>query len=459
MTGGKYKRYSEYKCVASEWMSEVPKHWEVSSLKSVLVERKENNRPIKTTQILSLTMEKGVVPYSERGGGGNKHKDDLTAYRLAYPNDIVLNSMNVVVGSVGLSKYFGAVSPVYYMLRPRREEDRVEFFSHIFQSKTFQQSLLGLGNGIMMKQAEASGKLNTIRMRIPMGKLNTQLLPRPSVDEQTQIAKFLDHETAKIDALIEKQQQLIALLKEKRQAVISHAVTKGLNPDAPMRDSGVEWLGEVPAHWATAKLGHRYEVLLGKMLDARKISGDHLGRYLRNTDVQWDRINEDDLPEMDFRPHERERYSVRKGDLIVCEGGEIGRCAIWTKDYPCFYQKALHRLRPRHPAEDVTRFMFYHLFLAVVQERFIAGSEKATIAHLPAESFRQYRFTFPPHDEQRAIADALDAQAMRFDELEAKAQEQIELLQERRTALISAAVTGKIDVRGWRAPDAGAEVA
>lgn len=279
----------------------------------------------------------------------------------------------------------------------------------------------------------------------------------PSAEEIVSIAKFLDYETAKIDALIEKQQQLIALLKEKRQAVISHAVTKGLNPDAPMRDSGVEWLGQIPEHWATAKLGYRYEVLLGKMLDARKVSGDHLGRYLRNTDVQWDRINEQNLPEMDFRPHERERYSVRKGDLIVCEGGEIGRCAIWTRDYACFYQKALHRLRPRNPAEDVPRFMFYHLFLAVTQERFVAGSEKATIAHLPAESFRQYRFTYAPFAEQQAIADELDVMTKKFDELEAKALEQMELLQERRTALISAAVTGKIDVRGWKVPETKSE--
>ena len=239
------------------------------------------------------------------------------------------------------------------------------------------------------------------------------------------------------------------LLREKRQAVISHAVTKGLNPDAPMKDSGVEWLGEVPEGWNVAKLSYRYEVLLGKMLDDKKITGAYLGKYLRNTDVQWDRINTDDLPEMDFRPEEQERFSVKKSDLIVCEGGEIGRSAIWEKNESCFYQKALHRLRPIKERTDNTRFMFYVLFDAVHQERFVSGAGKATIAHLPAETFRQYRFVFPPLKEQLLIAEYLDKTKAKFDLIEQKVIDQIELLRERRTALISAAVTDKIDVRKW----------
>jgi type I restriction enzyme S subunit len=276
-------------------------------------------------------------------------------------------------------------------------------------------------------------------------------LPYPMPEEQAAIAAFLDYETAKIDALIEKQQRLIELLKEKRQAVISHAVTKGLNPNAPMKDSGVEWLGEVPVNWVVAKLSFRYEVLLGKMLDDKKITGNFLGSYLRNTDVQWDSINTEELPQMDFHPNEWDRYSVKKFDLIVCEGGEIGRCAIWENEESCFYQKALHRLRPLNSNLDMTRFMFYQLFNAVHQERFISGAGKSTIAHLPAETFRQFKFAFPSLTEQLNIAKFLDEQKLKFDALETKALAQISLLQERRTALISAAVTGKIDVRNWQA--------
>jgi type I restriction enzyme, S subunit len=294
----------------------------------------------------------------------------------------------------------------------------------------------------------------TTRVRINLGELKKLKIPYPTEPEQIAIANFLDHETAKIDTLIEQQQKLIQLLKEKRQAVISHAVTKGLNPNAPMKDSGVEWLGEVPEHWSVAKLSYRYEVLLGKMLDDKKITGNFLGAYLRNTDVQWDRINTDDLPQMDFKPDEQERYSVKKGDLLVCEGGEIGRCAIWSSEVPCFYQKALHRLRPVNELSDTSRFMYYHLFNAVHEERFIGGIGKATIAHLPAETFKQYRFVFPPLNEQNEIFEFLDRQNQKFNAIEERANIQIELLAERRTALISAAVTGKIDVRGWQAPSA-----
>lgn len=156
-----------------KWIGYIPEHWEIQRIKSVLAERKENNNPIKTDFILSLTNDRGVIPYSDKGDIGNKSKQDLTGYRLAYPNDIVLNSMNIVIGSVGLSNYFGAVSPVYYMLYKRNKEDSIRYFNYLFQTKAFQNNLRGYGNGIM-----------EIRMRIQMSKLNTVLLPYPPAIEQ-----------------------------------------------------------------------------------------------------------------------------------------------------------------------------------------------------------------------------------------------------------------------------------
>ena len=214
-----------------------------------------------------------------------------------------------------------------------------------------------------------------------------------------------------------------------------------LPPYTEYRKTGDRWLPTIPKHWALAKCGHRYEVLLGKMLDAGRVTGKNSGRYLRNVDVQWDCINEADLPEMDFAPFEVARYSVRHGDLIVCEGGEPGRCAIWDRDYSCFYQKALHRLRPRNSASDLPRYMFYNLAVAVSQSRFEAGGDRATIAHLPAETFRQERFPFPSLDEQVQIARFLDYETARIDALIEKQQQLIALLKEKRQAVISHAVT------------------
>jgi type I restriction enzyme S subunit len=224
------------KCSGVDWIGEIPAHWEIRSIKSVLSERIEKNDPIKTTFILSLTMDQGVIPYSERSGGGNKAKEDLTAYKLAYPNDIVINSMNVVAGSAGLSKFFGAVSPVYYMLFPRQKEDKVEYFSSIFQCQSFQRSLFGLGNGIMMKEAESSGKLNTIRMRIPMSKLNAQAIPYPTAPEQEDIARYIGSELKKIEVLIAKAEHAIHLQLEHRSALISAAITGKID----VRDIGTQ---------------------------------------------------------------------------------------------------------------------------------------------------------------------------------------------------------------------------
>ena len=153
-----------------DWVSEIPSDWNVEKLKYILTERVEKNNPIKTNNVLSLTAVQGVVPYSEKkASGGNKRKDDLTAYKLAYPNDIVLNSMNIVTGSVGLSEYYGCVSPVYYMFYTNNEDINIKYYNYIFKSKIFQRRLIGFGNGILQMTSEA-GNLYAVRMKIPIDK-------------------------------------------------------------------------------------------------------------------------------------------------------------------------------------------------------------------------------------------------------------------------------------------------
>lgn len=273
-------------------------------------------------------------------------------------------------------------------------------------------------------------------------------LPLPPLSEQAAIVTFLDRETGKIDALVEEQRRLIELLKEKRQAVITHAVTKGLDPDATMKFSGVGWIGDVPQHWPVCALAYRYEVALGKMLDEKKITGQHLGPYLRNSDVQWGKINTANLPMMDFSGGDLRRYSLAPGDLLVCEGGEVGRAAVWRGELEeCFYQKALHRLRPHHTDQDDAHYLFF-VMVAAASSGVFAGSEgKSTIAHLPAEAFRRYHFPFPPKAEQKAIVARLSADLAGLDRLIELSEAARALLTERRAALISAAVTGKIDVQ------------
>ena len=197
-----------------EWIGLIPEDWEIKRLKAVLLERNESNNPIQTDYILSLTNDRGVIPYDEKGDVGNKSKDDISGYKIAYPNDIVLNSMNVVIGSVALSRYYGCVSPVYYMLYPRNPKDDVRYYNYIFQTTEFQNKLKGYGNGIM-----------EIRMRIQMSKLNTVDLPVADSTTQSRIADFLDDKCGKIDRYIEKQRQIIEKMKAYKQSVITEAVT------------------------------------------------------------------------------------------------------------------------------------------------------------------------------------------------------------------------------------------
>lgn len=208
------------------------------------------------------------------------------------------------------------------------------------------------------------------------------------------------------------------------------------------KPSGVEWLGEVPEDWMLPAVGHRYEVALGKMLDGKRITGEHLAPYLRNADVQWGQIRVDDLPEMDFEPADRDRYALRHGDLLVCEGGEVGRCAIWHSLLgECYYQKALHRLRPLSTETDYVPYMRWLLEAAADRGCFSAGESKATIAHLPAEALRRTRIPCPGLSEQRAIAAFLDRETAKIDALIAEQEKLIELLAEKRQAVISHAVT------------------
>lgn len=196
------------------WLGKIPAHWDLKRLKSVLVDRNEPNDPVKTDFILSLTNDRGVIPYADKGAVGNKAKEDLTKYKLAYPDDIVLNSMNVHIGSVALSSYFGCVSPVYYMLHVRNPQHSVRYFNYLFQTKELQNDLHKYGKGIL-----------DIRMRIPIQALNMAILPVPPTDEQQAIVDYIDGRIAQIDSYITAITEEIEQLKQYKQRLTSDAVT------------------------------------------------------------------------------------------------------------------------------------------------------------------------------------------------------------------------------------------
>lgn len=259
----------EMKDSGVEWIGEIPKEWELRKLRYILTERNEKNSPIKTNNILSLSVKRGVFPYSEKVGGGNKSKEDLTAYKLAYPDDIVINSMNILAGAVGLSTFFGAVSPVYYTLFSNDENINVNYYYSLFLTKEFQKSLLGLGNGIMMKESE-NGKLNTIRMRISINKLSSLILPVPSLKEQRIITQYLNDRIILIDTIISDTHQSTIELKKYKQSLITETVTKGLDKNVEKKDSGIEWIGKIPRKWRLIQFKNIAKVRNGKEIKNEK---------------------------------------------------------------------------------------------------------------------------------------------------------------------------------------------
>ena len=252
-----FPAYPEYKNLSVEWYGAVPCHWEVRRYKQVFKERGERSITGQE-ELLSVSEYYGVKPRAMTLDEGDhlSRAESLEGYKVCYDGDLVMNIMLAWKRGLGFSWQKGIVSPAYSV------------FSVIDGSDPqFLHFLLRANESIRYFKAYSSGVIDS-RLRLYPESFGRLYVAMPPHDEQQKIAAFLDHETAKIDALIAEQQRLIELLKEKRQAVISHAVTKGLNPNAPMKDSGVEWLGEVPEHWGVGPIKYVWDVVDCKHLTA-----------------------------------------------------------------------------------------------------------------------------------------------------------------------------------------------
>lgn len=269
----------------------------------------------------------------------------------------------------------------------------------------------------------------------------------PPIEEQRAIAAYLDRETAQIDAFITKNEELIALLTERRGAVIARAVLRGLNASAELRDSGVTWLGEVPSHWRVSRLSRWFEVTLGKMLDEAKFAGTvgDVLPYVRASNIKAERLDLSDVNSMPFTPSEQAKFSLRSGDLVVVEGGSIGVNAPIEEDMHGWgFQKTVNRVRAIRG--DFTRFLGYQI--DVIREAGVLNmiTNVSTIQHLTAEKLERIVVAMPPAEEQEAIVSHVRRATSAIDRAVETAEEGVRLARERRAALISAAVTGRIDV-------------
>lgn len=433
-----FPRYPNYKASGFTWLGDVPEHWQLKRLGHYFDERRER---ASDTEFEPLSVTKlGIVPRLESAAktqdGDNRKK--------VLAGDFVINSRSDRKGSSGLSPLDGSVSLICTVLIPTGLHG--PYIHHLFRSELFQEEYYRWGKGIVADLWSTN-----------FSDMKNIVLGVPSEEEQTQIARFLDHETARIDALIEEQQRLIGLLKEKRQAVISHAVTKGLDPTVPMKDSGVEWLGEVPAHWKVSKLGHYAQILTGFPFPSASFSHDESDvRLLRGANigvgslkwidtVYWE-LNEGDV---------LSSYLMTEGQIVlgmdrpwISEGMRIAR--VTQDDMPCLLLQRVAAITPNAGLNDE------YLYCLLASELFKAYVEPdltgVSVPHISPEQILSFQIPIPPIDEQRMIGGFIKDQLDQMSALFQQASESVKLLQERRAALISAAVTGKIDVRGWQPP-------
>ena len=435
-----FPRYPRYKDSGVEWLGEVPAHWCVApigshySLRSGYPFSAELFEPEGDPADRLIRIRNIMNPHSRIFTS-----EPCPEWAIVKDGDVLVGmdgDFNVIYWNAGRAKLNQRVCA----LRGENESlDRYLFYGlpvplKITNDLTFSTTVKHLSSGQLLKLR----------------------FPRPPSFEVAQIVAFLDHETGKIDALIEEQRRLIDLLKEKRQAVISHAVTKGLDPNVPMKDSGVEWLGEVPVHWTVAAL-RWYATIQGGLAKGKKYGLDEpvVSRpYLRVANVQDGHFNLSVVHDVAVGLSEVSRYELREGDVLMNEGGDsdkLGRGAVWQGAIEgCLHQNHVFAIRPNRHLSATWLSMFTRSDSA--RSYFYLYSKQSTnLASISSRNVMACPVPIPPIKEQREILGRLSDALVQIDGLMDETEGAMALLQERRSALISAAVTGKIDVRGWSA--------
>ncbi|WP_446223322.1 restriction endonuclease subunit S [Nocardia sp. IBHARD005] len=407
-----------------------PSDWRTVPLWSMFERMKDVGHP--QEDLLSVYREHGVVRRDGREDNFNKAALDRSIYQLVYPGWFVVNRMKAWQGSVGISPLRGIVSGHYICFRPNHGEDP-GYLNWLLRSGVYATEYYSRSRGVRPSQVE-----------IDNDELRVLPIHLPPLEEQRRIADFLDAETSRIDQIIRIRRDQLSLVDSAEISRVFDAI-RGREVGGRRKDSGIPWLGSVPESWRIAAVSYSFDVELGKMLNQDRVEGEHLRPYLRVANVQWDSLDLETLAHMDFPPEEQERYRLRFGDLLVCEGGRPGRAAIWDgSTTEMYYQKALHRIRSR--GNDLSRWLYYCLLVAERLGVFAVQGNTSTITHLTREQLKPQRFPFPDPSLQETLVAELDIAHRRDESMKALLVRQTDLLDERRQALITAAVTGQFDV-------------
>ena len=429
------ERYSEYKDSGVEWLGEIPRHWELRKMKFSFEERSQKGFP--TLPLLAATQNHGVIRKSDYENRTVEATKSLDTLKLVEVGDFVI-SLRSFQGGIELCHDRGIISPAYTILKPTHIKSC--YFKYLGKSPVYLQLLKSMVTGIREGQ------------NIDYGKLRENLIPIPTEAEQEAIANYLDKVTSKIDAAIAQQQKMIELLNERKQIIINNAVTKGLDPTAKMKPSGIPWLGNIPAHWELFRLKYLFtgynagpfgsSLITNALLEDGSIlvyTPEHVAE--QRTSIP----NNLYLPEN--RRNELKKFFVKKGDVIFPIVGSLGRAMIIEEAMPeGIINQRLAMFSIRKEFLDTDYFMwvfgkskFYESYIKNVQRgSFIVNLTKTLVGDMP--------FVLPPINEQKEISIFITNKTTEILSSISCIEKQIGLLQERKQIIINDIVTGKVKV-------------
>ena len=441
-----FKQYPSYKKSGVEWLGDVPEHWQIVRTKDIFNHRKEE--ALEDDEIVTAFRDGQVTLRKNRRTDGFTNSIKEHGYQHINNGDLVIHEMDAFAGAIGVSDSSGKSTPVYTVCYAKNENINHHFYSHFFRTMAKTGFINSLAKGIRVRSTEF--RWNESR--------NVYLVEPPKSDQQ-KIVAFLDTETTRIDNLISKQEKLIELLEEQRKSIISHAVTKGLNPNAPMKDSGVEWLGEVPKHWSYSSLKYVLKQKKGA------IKSGPFGSHLKSSDMVYSDvkvINQRNVIDKDFiggdnfisfeKYEELKSFTIYPKDVLVTTRGTIGKVAQVAEDLPI---SILHPCLIRIQVDenkvlfDYINYFFECEKLSLEQLRY--ASNAATIDVIYCENLASIYLPIPSISEQNEIIKYLKDEDIKINKLISKQKTLIEKLKEYRASIISHAVTGKIDVREFGA--------
>lgn len=437
--------YTEYKKCDSGWLEKIPSHWRNFPCRAIVVERSEKNLRAANQDYLSLMANVGVIPYEEKGDVGNKKPEDLSKCKLVYAGDLVVNSMNYGIGSYGLSKYTGVCSPVYIVMTPIDEVVEGRFAFRIFENKAFQAYAQSFGNGILEHRAAINWDI-----------LKSIKIGLPPIEEQRLILDFLDFETGKIDLLIAEQESLVSLLLEQRQADITNAVSKGLNPHVQFIDTPLKWFGKIPSHWRFLKLRRvlsHLEQGWSPNAMAHPCEEGQTG-VLKLSAIKRGKFVEAENKALIDGTVADKKLLLKAGDFLLTRANTpelVGDCCVVPNEFSgsLMLSDLVYRLKFNQEMDQNFATYFFQSSHGRTQIKIDARGSSMSMAKVSQGHILDWMVSLPPIEEQREIVDFLDKKLNANQTLISECVRTVDLLVEQRSALISACVSGKIDVRGF----------